>query len=54
MRQPFKVTITWISSNNPDSIWNRLAAKLGREPTREEAAEEVKRILRSVRYQKEQ
>lgn len=37
-----KVTFT---NNNPDTIWNRLAAKLGREPTNEEAKVEVKRIL---------
>jgi len=37
-----KVTFT---NGNPDTIWNRLAAKLGREPTNEEAKEEVKRIL---------
>lgn len=30
---------------NPNTIWNRLAAKLGREPTNAEAAAEVKRIL---------
>lgn len=39
---PLKVT--WIN-NNPDTIWNRLAAKLGREPTNEEAADEVRRIM---------
>lgn len=37
-----KVTFT---NDNPDTIWNRLAAKLGREPTNEEAKAEVKRIL---------
>lgn len=42
----FKVTVTWGSlTNNPDTIWNRLAAKLGREPTNAEAIEEVKRLL---------
>lgn len=44
---PVKLTITW-DNPNPDTIWNRLAAKLGREPTRGEAAAEVKRILREA------
>lgn len=39
-----KITTTW-TNNNPNTIWNRLAAKLGREPTNEEAKAEVKRIL---------
>ena len=29
----------------PSTIWGRLAAKLGREPTNAEAAAEVRRIL---------
>lgn len=41
------VTITWHNSN-PDTIWNRLAARLGREPTTKEATEEVVRILRGA------
>lgn len=43
----FTVTTTWYN-DNPDTVWNRLAAKLGREPTRAEAIAEVKRILESV------
>lgn len=39
-----QITVTW-TNNNPDTIWNRLAAKLGREPTNAEATAEVKRIL---------
>ena len=39
-----KITITW-TNNNPNTIWNQLAAKLGREPTKAEAVAEVKRIL---------
>lgn len=39
-----KVTISH-TNNNPDTIWNRLAAKLGREPTMQEARDEVKRIM---------
>jgi hypothetical protein len=39
-----KVTITWQNAN-PNTIWGKLAAKLGREPTNAEAADEVKRIL---------
>ena len=39
-----RITTTW-TNRSPDTIWNRLAAKLGREPTNEEACNEVKRIL---------
>lgn len=39
-----QVKITWTNSN-PNAIWNRLAARLGREPTPAEATAEVKRIL---------
>jgi hypothetical protein len=34
---------------NPDTIWNRLTAKLGRQPTNAEASAEVRRILRDAR-----
>ncbi len=43
----FTVTTTW-HNDNPNTIWNRLAAKLGREPTNAEAAAEVKRIMSEV------
>jgi hypothetical protein len=39
-----KITVTF-TNNNPDTIWNKLAAKLGREPSNEEASQEVQRIL---------
>jgi hypothetical protein len=39
-----RITTTW-TNKNPDTIWNRLAAKLGREPTNAEAEAEVRRIL---------
>ena len=39
-----QIRTTW-TNNNPDTIWNRLAKRLGREPTNDEAADEVKRIL---------
>lgn len=39
-----RTTTTW-TNRNPDTIWNRLAAKLGREPTNAEAVDEVRRIL---------
>jgi len=42
------VTITH-HNTNPDTIWNRLAARLGREPTNAEAAAEVRRIIREAR-----
>lgn len=42
------VTITW-TNRNPNTIWNRLAERLGREPTNAEASAEVKRILSEAR-----
>jgi hypothetical protein len=39
-----KVNVTWQNAN-PNTIWGRLAAKLGREPTNQEAKQEVQRIL---------
>lgn len=39
-----KITITW-RNDNPDTIWAKLAERLGREPTDKEAADEVRRIL---------
>ena len=41
-----RVTTSW-RNDNPNTVWNRLAAKLGREPTNAEAAQEVKRILQN-------
>ena len=41
-----RITVT-VTNPNPDTIWNRLAARLGRVPTPAEAAAEVKRILAS-------
>lgn len=38
------ITVTF-RNDNPNTIWNRLAARLGREPTDAEAAAEVKRIM---------
>lgn len=32
-------------NDNPATIWNKLAARLGRDPTNAEADEEVRRIL---------
>lgn len=42
-----RVSITW-TNRNPNTVWNRLAARLGRQPTPAEAAAEVKRILREA------
>lgn len=39
-----QIRVTW-RNDNPNTIWNRLAARLGRQPTDAEAAAEVKRIL---------
>lgn len=43
-----KVTIT-VHNAGPHTIWAKLAAKLGREPTNREAADEVRRILSEAR-----
>lgn len=43
-----QVTIK-VRNDNPNTIWNRLAVKLGREPTTAEATAEVKRILADCR-----
>lgn len=40
-----KTTITF-TNKNPDTIANKLATKLGREPTNDELCKEVKRILK--------
>lgn len=40
-----QIVTTW-RNDNPDTIFNRLAARLGRTPTDAEAAAEVRRILR--------
>lgn len=40
-------TVTWHNAN-PNTIWGRLAARLGREPTHAEAADEVRRIRADV------
>ncbi|WP_286963817.1 hypothetical protein [Methylobacterium sp.] len=34
-----------VRNDNPNTIWNRLADRLGREPTNAEARAEVLRIL---------
>ena len=44
------ITTTW-NNSNPDTIWNRLAAKLGRTPTDAEVIAEVRRILADARAQ---
>lgn len=43
-----QVNITWHNAN-PDTIWNQLALRLGREPTHSEACAEVKRILANAK-----
>ncbi|MGX5775461.1 hypothetical protein [Methylorubrum zatmanii] len=43
-----QVTVT-VRNDNPNTIWNRLAAHLGREPTAQEARNEVRRILAKAR-----
>lgn len=43
---------TTIRNDNPNTIWNRLATKLGRQPTAEEAKAEVKRILEDAHIER--
>lgn len=43
-----RVTIT-VHNAGPHTIWAKLAARLGREPTNREAADEVRRILSEAR-----
>lgn len=38
------ITTTWHNAN-PNTVWGKLAARLGREPTYDEAKAEVRRIL---------
>lgn len=38
------ITFT-VRNDNLDTIWNKLAARLGRDPTDAEACDEVRRIL---------
>lgn len=42
-----KITTTW-HNPNPNTIWSKLATKLGREPTHQEARDEVNRILKET------
>lgn len=48
---PVKVKITF--NAHPRSVWAKLAEKLGREPTNQEAAAEVKRIIHSSKGENE-
>jgi hypothetical protein len=41
------VSITW-HNQNPNTIWNKLAARLGRDPGSVEVKAEVTRILREA------
>jgi len=45
------ITVT-IRNDNPDTIFNRLAARLGREPSEDEARDEVLRILDEARQER--
>ena len=37
-------------NDNPNTVWNQLAKRLGRQPTMKEAEEEVLRIIREVQH----
>lgn len=41
-------TSVTFTNKKSDTIWNKLAARLGREPSDAEAKEEVRRLLREV------
>jgi len=41
-----------VTNRNPNTIWNRLAAELGREPTNAECRDEVFRILYEAEEQR--
>lgn len=43
-----RVTVT-VHNAGPHTIWGKLASRLGREPTTQEATDEVRRILREAR-----
>jgi len=43
----FKVTMT-VTNSNPNTIYNRLKDKLGREPTNDEIKSDIRRILDEV------
>jgi hypothetical protein len=43
-----QITVT-ARNDNPGTIWNVLAARLGREPSEDEARDEVLRILEEAR-----
>lgn len=42
-----KITFT-VTNDNPNTIWNQLATRLGRQPTSVEVKAEVFRIMDSV------
>ena len=46
-----KITTTWHNAG-PHTIWGKLAERLGREPTNEEAKAEVLRILDEARIER--
>jgi len=43
-----RATVT-VHNAGPHTIWAKLAARLGREPTNAEAAQEVRRIMREAK-----
>ena len=43
-----KISTVW-TSNNPDTVYNRLRAALGREPTREEINNRLREIMDAER-----
>jgi len=43
-----------VTNNNPNTIYNKLAAKLGRNPTNQEIKEDIFRIMREGREERAQ
>lgn len=42
-----QINVTW-RNDNPNTIWNTLARKLGREPTNAEARAEMDRLMQEA------
>ena len=47
----FAVNFT-VTNNNPNTVWNKLAARLGREPSNAEVTFEMQRILTEAREER--
>lgn len=50
---PIQINFT-VTNDNPDTIWNKLVAKLGRDPTNDECRDEIHRLLEQFRMEREE